>query len=65
LQASPSIRETPSWATRTASFVVRRQDIARVITAAADREAAEAKMREAIRNGASTLDLLGLRSRLP
>lgn len=44
--------------------VVRRQDIASVITASREREAKEAVMRDAIRNGASTVDLLDLKSRL-
>lgn len=44
--------------------VVRRADIAGAIAAAIQREAKEAAMREAIRNGACTLDLLDLRNRL-
>lgn len=45
--------------------VVRRQDIAGAIAAAGEREAKEARLRDAIRNGECTLDLLDLRKRLP
>ena len=45
--------------------VVPASEVALTVAAARAREAAEAKMRDALAAGALTLDLLGLRGRLP
>ena len=45
--------------------VVRRQDIESAIAASGEREAREATLRAAIKSGATTLDLLDLKKRLP